>query len=223
MTSPLPKELSDQPGEKLRAHTVSRIAHCILGTGLTRLKYQSRDFREDYGATPVTVSTSPAKCWELGVLRCLTKTTPEALQFSDLHTPMTFTFILAIHSPGSLQLALPVFEARDPAILIRKLPNCWFRSLPYFYWVGQKVHLGFSITSYRKIWMIFLANPITSWQTDGERMETVTEFIFPGSKITADGDCSHEIKRYLLLGRKAMTKLDSILKSRDITCWQRSL
>jgi len=65
--------------------------------------------------------------------------------------------------------------------------------------------------------MIFLANPITSWQTDGERMETVTEFIFPGSKITADGDCSHEIKRYLLLGRKAMINLDSVLKSRDIT------
>ena len=59
--------------------------------------------------------------------------------------------------------------------------------------------------------------PITSWQTDGETMETVTDFIFWGSKITADGDCSHEIKRCLLLGRKAMTNLDSILKSRDIT------
>ena len=58
---------------------------------------------------------------------------------------------------------------------------------------------------------------ITPWQIDGETMETVTDFIFGGSKITADGDCSHEIKRYLLLGRKAMTKLDSILKSRDIT------
>ena len=55
------------------------------------------------------------------------------------------------------------------------------------------------------------------WQIDGETMETVTDFIFLGSKITADGDCSHEIKRHLLLGRKAMTKLDSILKSRDIT------
>uniref|UniRef100_A0AC11DMY8 Uncharacterized protein n=1 Tax=Ovis aries TaxID=9940 RepID=A0AC11DMY8_SHEEP len=59
--------------------------------------------------------------------------------------------------------------------------------------------------------------PITSWQVDRETMETVTEFIFLGSKITADGDCSHEIKRHLLLGRKAMTNLDSILKSRDIT------
>ena len=59
--------------------------------------------------------------------------------------------------------------------------------------------------------------PITSWQIDGETMETVTDFIFGGSKITADGDCSHEIKRRFLLGRKVMTNLDSILKSRDIT------
>ena len=58
--------------------------------------------------------------------------------------------------------------------------------------------------------------PITSWQIDGETMETVTDFIFLGSKISADGDCSHDIKRYLLLGRKAITNLDSILKSRDI-------
>ena len=61
------------------------------------------------------------------------------------------------------------------------------------------------------------SSPITSWQIDGETMETVTDFIFGGSKIAADGDCSHEIKRCLLLGRKAMTNLDSILKSRDIT------
>ena len=60
-------------------------------------------------------------------------------------------------------------------------------------------------------------SPITSWQIDGETMETVTDFIFLGSKITADGDCSHEIKRCLLLGRKVMTKLVSILKNRDIT------
>ena len=59
--------------------------------------------------------------------------------------------------------------------------------------------------------------PITSWQIDGETMETVTDFIFLVSKIIADGDCSHEIKRHLFLGRKAMTNLDSILKSRDIT------
>ena len=61
------------------------------------------------------------------------------------------------------------------------------------------------------------SGPITSWQIDGETMEIVTDFIFLGSKITADGDCSHEIKRHLLLGRKVMTNLDSILKSRDIT------
>ena len=61
------------------------------------------------------------------------------------------------------------------------------------------------------------SGPITSWEIDGETVETVSDFIFPGSKITADGDCSHEIKRCLLLGRKAMTNLDSILKSRDIT------
>ena len=60
-------------------------------------------------------------------------------------------------------------------------------------------------------------NPIISWQIDGEKMETVTDFIFWGSKITADGDCSHEIKRRLLLGRKVMTNLDSIMKNRDIT------
>ena len=64
---------------------------------------------------------------------------------------------------------------------------------------------------------IMASNPITSWQIDGETMETVREFIFLGSKMTADGDCSHEIKRRFLLGRKAMTNLDSILKSRDIT------
>ena len=61
------------------------------------------------------------------------------------------------------------------------------------------------------------SGPITSWEVDGETVETVSDFIFLGSKIIADGDCSHEIKRHLLLGRKVMTNLDSILKSRDIT------
>ena len=61
------------------------------------------------------------------------------------------------------------------------------------------------------------SGPITSWQIEGEKVEAVTDFIFLGSKITADGDCSHEIKRCLLLGRKAMTNLDSVLKTRDIT------
>ena len=64
---------------------------------------------------------------------------------------------------------------------------------------------------------IMASGPITSWQIDGETVETVTDFILGGSRITADGDCSHEIKRRLLLGRKVMTNLDSILKSRDIT------
>ena len=62
-----------------------------------------------------------------------------------------------------------------------------------------------------------VSGPITSWQVDGETLETVADFIFEGSKITADGDCSHEIKRHLLLGRKVMTNLESIFKSRDIT------
>ena len=65
---------------------------------------------------------------------------------------------------------------------------------------------------------IIASSPITSWQIDGKTVETLTDFIFLGSKITADGDCSHEIKRRLLLGRKVMTNLDSILKSRDIIC-----
>ena len=64
---------------------------------------------------------------------------------------------------------------------------------------------------------IMASSPITLWEIDGETVETVTDFVFLGSKVTADGDCSHEIKRHLLLGRKAMTNLDSILTSRDIT------
>ena len=78
---------------------------------------------------------------------------------------------------------------------------------------SEKVGLKLSIQKMK----IMASVPITSWQIDGETMETVTEFIFLGSKVTADGDCSHEIKRRLLLGRKAITNLDSILKSRDIT------
>ena len=63
-----------------------------------------------------------------------------------------------------------------------------------------------------------VSNHITSWQIDGETIETVTDFVFSGSKITANGDCSHKIKRHLFLGRKAVTNLDNILKSRDTTC-----
>ena len=70
---------------------------------------------------------------------------------------------------------------------------------------------------------IMASGPITSWEIDGETVETVSDFIFGGSKITADGDCSHEIKRCLLLGRKAMTNLDSIFKSRELLCQQRSV
>ena len=78
---------------------------------------------------------------------------------------------------------------------------------------SEKVGLKLNIQKTK----IMASGPITSWQIDGEAMETVTDFIFWGSKITADGDYSHEIKRCLFLGRKAMTNIDSILKSRDIT------
>ena len=78
---------------------------------------------------------------------------------------------------------------------------------------SEKAGLKFNIQKTK----IMASGPITSWQIDGETMEAVTDFILGGSKITADGDCSHEIKRRLLLGRKVMTNLDSILKSRDIT------
>ena len=78
---------------------------------------------------------------------------------------------------------------------------------------SEKVGLKLNIQKTK----IMASGPITSWKIDGETVETVSDFILGGSKITADGDCSHEIKRCLLLGRKAMTNLDSILKSRDIT------
>ena len=78
---------------------------------------------------------------------------------------------------------------------------------------SEKVGLKLNIQKSK----IMASGPITSWQIDGETVETVADFIFGGSKITADGDCSHEVKRCLLLGRKVMTNLDSILKSRDIT------
>ena len=78
---------------------------------------------------------------------------------------------------------------------------------------SEKVGLKLNIQKTK----IMASGPTTSWEIDGERVETVSNFIFLGSKITADGDCSHEIKRCILLGRKAMAKLDSILKSRDIT------
>ena len=79
---------------------------------------------------------------------------------------------------------------------------------------SEKVGLQLNIQKTK----IMASGPITSWEIDGETVETVTDFILGGSKITADGECSHEIKRRLLLGRKVMTNLDSIFKSRDITC-----
>ena len=78
---------------------------------------------------------------------------------------------------------------------------------------SEKANLNLNIQKMK----IMTSRPITSWQIDGETMETVADFTFLGSKITADGDCSHEIKRHLLLGRKAMTNLESILKSRDFS------
>ena len=93
-------------------------------------------------------------------------------------------------------------ESEEPESLLRKVK-----------WESEKVGLKLNIQKTK----IMASGPITSWQIDGETVETVSDFIFGGSKITADGKCSHEIKRRLLLGRKVMTNLDSILKSRDIT------
>ena len=93
-------------------------------------------------------------------------------------------------------------ENKEPSSLLMKVKE-----------ESEKTGLKLSIQKTK----IMAFSSITSWQIDGETMETVTDFIFWGSKITADGDCSHEIKRYLLLGRKVMTNLDSIFKSRDVT------
>ena len=84
---------------------------------------------------------------------------------------------------------------------------------------SEKVGLKLSIQKGK----VMASGPITSWQVDGETVETVRDFIFLGSKITAGGDCSHEIKRHLLLGRKLMTNLDSILKAEILLCQQRSI
>ena len=84
---------------------------------------------------------------------------------------------------------------------------------------SEKVGLKLNIQKTK----IMVSGPITSWQIDGETMGTVTEFLFGGSKITVDGDCSHEMKRCLLLGGKSVTNLDSILKNRDVTLPQRSV
>ena len=96
--------------------------------------------------------------------------------------------------------------------------NCIIFLFPSAY-KSEKVSLKLNIQKTK----IMASGPITSWQIDGETVETVADFTFLSSKITADGDCSHEIKRRLLFGRKVMTNLDSILNSRDITLQQRSI
>ena len=85
--------------------------------------------------------------------------------------------------------------------------------------VSEKVGLKLNIQKTK----VVASSPITSWQIDGETMETVTDFIFLASKITAHGDCSHEIKRFLFLGRKAMTNLNSVLKAETLLCQQKSI
>ena len=99
------------------------------------------------------------------------------------------------------------------------IPPLWQKVLMKVKEESEKVGLKLNIQKTK----IIASGPIISWQIDGETVETVTDFIFWSSKITADGDCSHEIKRHLPLGRKVMTNLDRILKSRDIICQQRSV
>ena len=101
-----------------------------------------------------------------------------------------------------MQMKHHVAESEELKILLMKVKE-----------ESEKVGLKLNIQKTK----IVASGPITSWQIDGETVETVADFIFLGSKITADGDCSHEIKRHLLLGKKVMTNLESILKSRDIT------
>ena len=100
-------------------------------------------------------------------------------------------------------------KSKDPCSLEEKLNSFLMKVKKE----SEKVGLKLSIQKTK----VMASCPITSWEIDGETVEIVSDFILGGSKITADGDCSHEIKRYLLLGRKVMTNLDSILKSRDIT------
>ena len=107
-----------------------------------------------------------------------------------------------MEAPKSLQMVITAMKLKDTYSLEEGVKE-----------ESEKVALKLNIQKTK----IMASGPITSWQTDGETVETVTDFMFWGSKITADGDCSHEIKRCLLLGRKVLTNLDSISKSRDIT------
>ena len=107
------------------------------------------------------------------------------------------------------------WPSSDNALFIQRLMEVYVFSFLLMKVKEESEKAGLKLNIQRT--KIMASSPVTSWQIDGETMETVTDFIFLGSKITADGDCSHEIKRHLLLGRKTMTNLDSILKSRDIT------
>ena len=107
---------------------------------------------------------------------------------------------------SDMQITPPLWQSEELKSLLMKVKEKSEKS-------GLKLNI-------QKI-KIMASSPITSWQIDGERVETVADFIFGGSQITADGDCSHEIKRCLFLGRKVVTNLDSILKSRDITLFNK--
>ena len=114
---------------------------------------------------------------------------------------------------GVQTCALPIFRYADDTTLMTESKEELKSLLIKVKEGSEKVSLKLNIQKTK----IMASGPITSWQIHGETVETVSDFIFLGSKITADGDCSHEIKRCLLLGRKVMTNLDGILKSRDIT------
>ena len=111
------------------------------------------------------------------------------------------------------------FRYADDTTLMGESKEEWKKLLMKVKDESEKGGLKFSIQKTK----IMVSGPITSWQIDGETVETVRDFTFSGSKITADGDCSHEIKKHLLLGRKVMTNLDSILKSRGITLPPKSI
>ena len=109
---------------------------------------------------------------------------------------------------SDMQLTPPLWQKEELKSLLMKVKE-----------ESEKVGLKLNIQKTK----IMASGPITSWEIDGETVETVSDFIFGGSQITADGDCSHEIKRRLLLGRKVMTNLDSIFKNRDLLCRLRSI
>ena len=117
-----------------------------------------------------------------------------------------------------IQIYLIQYQSHNPSF--SEVSLCPF----IIYFLVRKINMKSSLLTHFEVYKlniqktkIMASGPITSWEIDGETVETVSDFIFLGSKITADGDCSHEIKRCLLLGRKIMTSLDSIFKSRDIT------